>query len=154
MIPQKQDIRILQQINKPLVTLGGFIASVTTHAYVQGSRNGLLRNQSTSSCLQCTTATSTCRDICTTPVPQALTSHRWFSSSHFVPVECTKSSTLYLEWEGFASYLEGWTGTFKTDPDLKEVVVWTSHFVYFQPCSQVLLGEEKREPGTRCLHMH
>ena len=83
------------------------------------------------SCLQCTTATSTCRDICTTPVPQALTSHRWFSSSHFVPVECTKSSTLYLEWEGFASYLEGWTGTFKTDPDLKEVVVWTSHFVYF-----------------------
>ena len=34
--------------------------------------------------------------------------------------ECGRSSMLYLEWDGFVSYLECWTSS-KTDPALRNI---------------------------------
>ena len=39
--------------------------------------------------------------------------------------DCDRSSIEFVEWEAFASYLECWTNTFKSEPshkDIEEVV--------------------------------
>ncbi len=35
-------------------------------------------------------------------------------------LDYTKLSMEYLEWDGFVSFLECWTASFKSDPSLKE----------------------------------
>ena len=47
-------------------------------------------------------------ELCRLSMPNVLTDY-------------ARESFEFMEWDAFASYLECWTGTFKSDPALKEI---------------------------------